>query len=180
MAGLSVWARLTDMSDQMNSNQPPANQNFGGQHQDFGANAQHPPQGAPAQQQYGNMNPQQPHYGAQQQPHYGGQRQPHYGGQQQGQFGAMGANPYAAASGHSETKQLPQQLRSIGMSAIGIGVLLAIWNIVNGLSLLPYMSFFEAFFVVESPIHFIQAYGSIICIVVGIGLLIASASIKKK
>lgn len=172
MAGLFVWARLTSMSDQMNSNQPPANQNFGGQHQDFGANVQQPPQGAPAPQQYGNMNPRQPHYGAQQ--------QPDYGGQQQGQFGAMGANPYGAAPGQSETKQLPQQLRSIGMSALGIGVLLAIWNIVNGLSLLPYMSFFEAFFVVESPIHFIQAYGSIICIVVGIGLLVASASIKKK
>mgnify|MGYP007015059299 FL=1 len=172
MTGPAGWARLTDMSDQMNSNQPPANQNFGGQHQNFGANAQQPQQGAPAQQQYGNMNPQQSHYGAQQ--------QPHYGGQQQGQFGAMGANPYAATPGQGESKQLPQQLRSIGMSALGIGVLLAIWNIVNGLSLLPYMSFFEAFFVVESPIHFIQAYGSIICIVVGIGLLVASASIKKK
>ncbi len=151
-----------DMSDQMNSNQPPANQDFGAQPQHPGANAQggYAPQAHPAQQ-----HP----YPAQQQHAAAG-----YPTNAAGQ-----ANPYGDGAA-DQGKTLDQHLRSIGLGLLGFGLLLGFWNFMNSMSVMSDLGFFNAYFFVQKPIHMFQAYGSVVGVVGGIILLIASAAVKKK
>ena len=66
-----------------------------------------------------------------------------------------------------------------GLSLMGIGVLLAVWNTINAMPVIDRLGFVDAYFLVESPVHAIQAYGSIAGLVGGAALLITGLVLKR-
>lgn len=125
----------------------------------------------PPQHQLPPQQPGQPMYPQPQRPgQQPGFQQPYF----------SNANPYAADAVEPDSNNLPNMLTRIGFSALIIGALLALYNVINALPVMGSYGFFKSYFLVEKPIHFVQAYGSVIAIVVGIGLIIAGLVMKNK
>lgn len=90
----------------------------------------------------------------------------------------MGAAVRESAS--NEMSSMVDRLPKWGVPLMLFGALLAAYNIWNARDVIGPLGFFEAYFLVESPIHAFQAYGSLVGLVGGAVLLGAGLAMKNR